>query len=171
MMHPKDRCECEVDQGDPKAVAAHAEKCEKRPYSVDYCACEVNQSDLDDVKAHSRSCGRKAPSAARPVPHAKKASSEDVDRCHVCSISTGELAAINAAGLMPVKGAENTHACPAHSDCYYEPSNYWNEGVRVDEESRVVTMDSATGEIIDPGSRTVVRSSYEEKSSVDEPNG
>jgi len=170
-MHPKDRCECEVDQGDPKAVAAHTEKCGKRPLSADYCACEVSQADLDDVKAHASSCGRKAPSAARPVSHAEAAASEDVDRCHVCSISTGELAAINAAGLVPVKGMASTYACPSHSDCYYEPSNYWNEGVRADEESRVVTMDSATGEIIDPSSRTVVRPHYEEKSNADESDG
>ena len=162
-MHPKNRCFCKVDPNDAAAVEAHLKTCEKRPETFDYCACVVDQSEKEEVKAHSQSCGLIPPSAAVLVRHAEHAASEEVDRCFVCSISTGELAAIKSEALTPVKGVEDRYACPAHSDCYFAPSNYWNEGVRRDEEHRVVSRDQATGEIIDPGAREVVRSSYEEK--------
>jgi hypothetical protein len=128
----------------------------------------VKKGDSDEAKAeqkaHLANCGRTLLSQARPVRHGKTVASDDVDRCHVCSISDQELKNINSPGLVKTKRAENEHACPAHADCYFDPANFWNEGVKADEESRVVTLDQATGEIIDPRSRTVVRSSYEEKS-------
>ena len=163
-MHPKERCDCAVDPNDAAAVEAHTKRCEKRPESFDYCSCEVDQGDEEAVKAHHTSCGRKSPSASVLVRHAETAASDpDVERCHVCSISTLELETINSTGLVQVKGLYKAYTCPAHVDCPFPASNYWNEGVKEGEEHRVVTMDQATGEIIDPCSRTVVRPEYLEK--------
>jgi hypothetical protein len=154
-----------VDQGDSTSVKAHAEKCDKRPYSADYCECEVKQGDSDEAKAeqkaHAADCGRTPLLQARPARHGKTVASDDVDRCHVCSISDQELKNINSPGLVKAKGAENQHACPAHSDCYFDPTNFWNEGEG--DSHRVVARDARTDEIIDPNAREVVRAGYEEK--------
>jgi hypothetical protein len=103
------------------------------------------------------------------VRHAETAASDShVERCHICSISTLELETINSTGLVQVKGLYKAYACPAHLDCPFPASNYWNEGTKEGEEHRVVTTDRATGEIIDPRSRTVVRPEYLEKATIEE---
>jgi hypothetical protein len=165
-----------VDQSNPASVKGHADKCEGRPYSADYCNCEVDQGDSDEAKAqrkeHTVNCGRKPISESRPVKHGKTVASDDVDRCHVCSISDQELKNINSPGLVAVKGVENQHACPAHADCYFDPTNFWNEGEG--DSHRVVARDAHTGEIIDPNAREVVRAGYEEKANettADEQDG